>query len=98
MQDGSRVTHPRPQFRRREWTSLDGDWEFALDPEARWTSPAEAAFDRTIVVPFAPETRASGVCEGGFFKACWYRRKLPTPELSDGQRLHLHFGAVDYEA
>jgi beta-galactosidase/beta-glucuronidase len=98
MQDGSRVTHPRPQFRRREWTSLDGEWEFALDPEARWTSPAEAAFDRTIIVPFAPETRASAVCEGGFFKACWYRRKLQAPELTDGQRLHLHFGAVDYEA
>ena len=27
--------YPRPQFRRSEWLSLNGEWEFALDPAAR---------------------------------------------------------------
>ena len=52
----------------------------------------------TIIVPFAPETPASGIGETGFFRACWYRRRFDAPELEDGQRLLLHFGAVDYAA
>jgi len=48
--------HPRPQFRRAGWTSLDGEWNFALDPEARWTRPDSAVWSDTIRVPFAPET------------------------------------------
>src|SRR5690349_12077272 len=98
MPDGMRITHPRPQFRRREWHSLDGEWEFALDSEAQWRSPHEAQFDRRIIVPFAPETRASGVFETGFFKSCWYRTRIAAPPLGPGERLRIHFGAVDDEA
>lgn len=25
--------HPNPQFRREEWFSLDGKWDFAFDDE-----------------------------------------------------------------
>jgi beta-galactosidase/beta-glucuronidase len=84
-------------LQRAAWTSLDGTWEFALDPEARWRRPDEVSFDREIVVPFAPETPASGLAQQGFFKACWYRRRVearPAP----GRRLLLHFGAVDHRA
>ena len=98
MPDASRPTHPRPQLRRRDWTSLDGEWQFALDPEARWTAPGQVEWDRTIRVPFAPETAASGVGDPGFYKACWYRRAVPAPPARPGERLLLHFGAVDYEA
>src|SRR6185436_10643221 len=98
MPDGDRPTHPRPQLRRREWTSLDGEWQFALDPDARWGLPGDVAWDRTIRVPFAPETAAGGVGETGFFKACWYRRELRPPPLPPGHRLHAHFGAVDFAA
>jgi beta-galactosidase/beta-glucuronidase len=97
MADRTRPTHPRPQFR-RPWSSLDGEWDFALDPEARWSDPDQVVWDRRIRVPFAPEVEASGVGETGFFKRCWYRLKLPAPELRAGERLHVHFGAVDYEA
>lgn len=90
--------YPRPQLRRPGWTSLDGGWEFALDPEARWRRPDEVRFDRRIVVPFAPETPRSGVGETGFFRACWYRRTFERPALGPEERLILHFGAVDHEA
>ena len=67
-------------------------------PGAEWSSPAAVTWDREIVVPFAPETEASGVEEMGFFRACWYRRTFDAPALAAGERLILHFGAVDYRA
>jgi beta-galactosidase/beta-glucuronidase len=90
--------YPRPQLVRDTWGSLDGPWDFAIDAEARWRIPEEVVWDRRILVPFAPETEASGVGEQGFFQACWYRRRLEVPELAPDERLVIHFGAVDYAA
>lgn len=90
--------YPRPLLRRAEWTSLDGEWEFMIDAEGRVDHVRDVVFDRTIVVPFAPETRASGVGDTGLFRACWYRRRVELAERTGGERLLLHFGAVDYEA
>jgi beta-galactosidase/beta-glucuronidase len=88
--------YPRPQLQRAEWVSLNGEWEFAFDREGRWRLPSQVAFDRTILVPYSPETPASGIGDTGFFKVCWYRKTFDTPELKGSQRLMLHFGAVDY--
>jgi beta-galactosidase/beta-glucuronidase len=90
--------YPRPQLRRSRWRSLNGPWGFAIDADASWSNPEQVDFDRTIVVPYAPETPKSGVGEAGFYQACWYRRRIDVPELEDGERLILHFGAVDYHA
>ncbi|HEU4693240.1 MAG TPA: glycoside hydrolase family 2 TIM barrel-domain containing protein, partial [Vicinamibacterales bacterium] len=90
--------YPRPQLRRQTWYSLNGDWDFALDPDERWTSPAEVGWDRQIRVPFSPETRASGVADTGFYRRCWYRRHVHAPAVAPHQRLLLRFGAVDYSA
>jgi beta-galactosidase/beta-glucuronidase len=89
-------SYPRPQLQRDIWISLNGLWEFSLDREASWTNPEVVVWDRTILVPFSPETSASGVGETGFFNAVWYRRTFARPKLERGQRLILHFGAVDY--
>src|SRR5215813_9764159 len=90
--------YPRPQLRRGNWLSLDGQWEFAIDPEARWTRPDQVRWTDTIRVPFAPETPASGVGNTSLYRACWYRRTFDRPALGPGERLLLHFGAVDYQA
>ena len=90
--------YPRKQLRREQWTNLNGRWQFAIDADGEWTSPRQVTFDRTINVPYAPETPASGVEETGFFSAVWYRRTFSTPKLLDDQRLILHFGAVDHIA
>ena len=90
--------HPRPQLQRAEWESLNGSWDFAIDARGEISDPAQVAWDRRIMVPFAPETTASGVGTTGFFTAVWYRREFPRPELKAGERLILHFGAVDYHA
>ncbi len=90
--------YPRPLLERAEWISLNGRWEFAIDYEARWNIPEHVIWNAAILVPFSPETPASGVCDTGYYRACWYRRAFEAPRLEAGQRLILHFGAVDYSA
>ena len=89
---------PRPLLRRAGWISLDGPWDFALDREGRWGTPAQVEWSGTITVPFSPETRASGIGEAGFFLACWYRRAVRLQPTAPGERWLLHFSAVDYAA
>src|SRR5690606_8298036 len=50
-----------------------------------------------INVPFSPETSASGIGNTEFYLAVWYRRQFKAPELRPGQRVILHFEAVDYD-
>jgi beta-galactosidase/beta-glucuronidase len=90
--------YPRPQLRRRQWTSLNGPWRFAIDADARWSRPEEVVWDRTIEVPFSPEAPRSGVGDTSLFKACWYSRTIEAEALEPRERLILRFGAVDYEA
>lgn len=90
--------YPRPMLERDDWTSLDGPWEFALDANAQWRLPEEVQWDRRIEVPFSPETERSGIHENGLFRSCWYRRAFEVRDRRDGQRVILHFGAVDYHA
>lgn len=90
--------YPRPQLERPEWTNLNGPWDFALDSDARYVEPADVQWTSTILVPFAPETPASGIGNTGFYRAVWYRRTFDAPPLTSKKRLLLHFGAVDYFA
>ncbi len=90
--------YPRPQLERAEWTCLNGQWDFALDPEGCWSDPGDATWNAQITVPYSPETAASGIGNTGFYRACWYRRTFDAPELKSGERLILHFGAVDQAA
>ncbi len=91
-------SYPRPQLVRERWISCNGPWQFALDPEARWSTPAAVSWQTTITVPFAPETPLSGVGDTSFFRACWYQRSLALPSPAPDERLILHFGAIDYAA
>lgn len=91
--------YPRPQVKRAAWTSLNGEWSFHLDRDAVARHPADVPWDdTTIVVPFAPETAASGIGATSFIHAAWYRKHFSAPEMNFGDRLLLHFGAVDYDA
>jgi hypothetical protein len=90
--------HPRPMLRRGGWFTLDGPWEFAIEPRPRWQRPADLELGCTIEVPFAPETPRSGIGNTGLYGGCWYRRRLLLPPLGPEERLLLHFNAVDYEA
>ncbi len=89
--------YPRPQLQRAQWTSLNGKWRFCYDDEARHTSPDEVrSWTHEIVVPYPPESKASGIGDRGFHKACWYQRDFDVAPGED--RVILRFGAVDYAA
>jgi beta-galactosidase/beta-glucuronidase len=90
--------YPRPQLRRRQWHSLDGEWDFAVDPTSAIERPDEVRWTHRIRVPFAPEAPLSGIGDTSFFRACWYARQLERPTLPPGHHWLLHFGAIDYEA
>src|SRR5215213_5917860 len=94
--------HPRPQLQRAVWISLDGPWRFAFDSGRAWNHPAEIAeWPLVIQVPFAPESKLSGIGDSGFHPVCWYERDFDLERDSHargGSRVLLHFGAVDYFA
>jgi beta-galactosidase/beta-glucuronidase len=100
-----RAEHPRPDFVRADWQTLNGRWDFEFDDadrgmSERWYAPGARRFSKTIVVPFTFQTRLSGVGDAAFHDVVWYRRALDLPEefRRGGKRVVLHFGAVDYEA
>jgi beta-galactosidase/beta-glucuronidase len=87
--------YPRPQLARERWHNLNGLWDYAITSK---TAPAPAKFDGKILVPFAPEAALSGV--GKILQPeerLWYRRAFEVPIAWKGERILLHFGAVDYE-
>lgn len=97
-----RPEHPRPDFARADWQSLNGRWEFEFDDQdqglrARWFE-GSTPFSKTIVVPYTFQSRMSGIGDTGFHDVMWYRRALDVPAGWTGRRVLLNFGAVDYEA
>ena len=69
--DPAAHAYPRPQLVRDGWTSLNGRWQFVLDPAGRWRRPEYVRWDDgEIVVPFAPETPTSGVGDTSFYQDC----------------------------
>jgi beta-galactosidase/beta-glucuronidase len=90
--------YPRPQLQRDHWYSLNGLWDFAFDIEGERSHPDLVDWSTQIVVPFSPETAASGLGKTGFTRVCWYRKRCEVPACRAGQRWILHFGAVDWQA
>jgi len=97
-----RPEHPDPQRFRRQWLNLNGSWDFAVDAglnglAAGWQKAATWSGQRSITVPFCPESRLSGVQIKDFLPAVWYRRAFRIPAEWRGCRVRLHFGAVDFD-
>ncbi len=95
-----RPEYPRPQLRREAWLCLNGQWQFEID----WADTGvergvhERELGERILVPFAPESTASGIGQVDFMAAVWYRRTLRIPADWAGSDVLLHFGAVDHDA
>ncbi len=87
--------YPRPMMTRTHWLNLNGLWEYAIQER---TASAPETYDGQILVPFAVESALSGVGrQVGENNRLWYRRTFNVPEDWTGQRILLHFGAVDWE-
>lgn len=97
-----RTEYPRPQLQRKEWKSLNGEWNFAFDDQnigmkEQWYHNA-AALTKKINVPFAYQTELSGINDSSFHDVVWYQREFEVPGDWNEKRIMLHFGAVDYYA
>ena len=59
-----RCEHPRPDRKREEWLSLNGEWDFEIDNDLIGKDREfykRASLDGKIIVPFCPESSLSGV-------------------------------------
>lgn len=94
-----RSEHPQPQARRAAWQTLNGVWEYWEVPDGGcedMTGLRGGRYPEKIVVPFARESRLSGIGRRDFATSVWYRRRVAVPGGWVGRRVRLHFGAVDW--
>lgn len=90
MQKFDVSNHPRPDFIRDHWESLNGEWDFSFDTDI---------FDYKIQVPYVYQSKMSGIGITKDHEVIWYRKNFHiSSDKINGKRLLLKFGAVDYEA
>ncbi|MCQ2399381.1 MAG: beta-galactosidase, partial [Clostridia bacterium] len=105
-----RKEYPRPELVRKNWLNLNGEWQFGFDyanndvtrhvldnKNVLYRPFNDGMFDKKINVPFAPESKLSGIGNIDFFGACRYRKTVKIPEKWQG-RIILHFEACYYNA
>ena len=91
--------HPNPQFTRKDFVNLNGEWNFCFDDNN--IGIKEKYFNNfptthKINVPYTYETEASGIHDETVHNVVWYNRKIN--HTSTGNRTLLHFEGVDYHA
>jgi len=88
--------YPRPQMVREKWQNLNGLWQYGT------TKPEDASpanFAGQILVPFCYESALSGVGKPSIpDQRLWYRRTFKIPANWKGERVLLHFGAVNWDS
>ena len=95
--DNALPKYPRPQMTRERWQNLNGVWQFA-GASADEAPPVGQNLSERILVPYPVESALSGIKR--YEDRMWYRRTFTVPDtwqVSNGQRLLLHFEAVDYQ-
>ena len=88
--DGAWDIHPDPQMKRESFLSLCGTWQLSAI-----SKKGEAPLG-DITVPYPPESRLSGIeRQLGKGEKYIYQKAFTLPENMRGERVILHFGAVD---
>ena len=99
------IKHPSPQFARKDYVLLNGEWDFGFTQrrgKVKFSSDyslaqklqKEYSFKKKIKVPFCPESELSNIGYTGFISRAIYRKKVKIKK--DGSRVFLHIGAADY--
>ena len=88
--------YPRPQMTRENWENLNGYWQYAIQDKS---AKQPSKFEGEILVPFPVESELSGVKRlVGDDKYLWYKKSFKAPKTKSGEKVLLHFGAVDWES
>ena len=87
--------YPRPLMQRTDWMNLNGLWDYAV----RKAGAPFGKADGRILVPYCIESSLSGVGRTvAVDEYLWYHRTFSLPKSWKGNRVLLHFGAVDWKA
>ncbi|MFW9924889.1 MAG: glycoside hydrolase family 2 protein [Candidatus Thorarchaeota archaeon] len=88
--------YPRPQLQRGHWLNLNGFWDYGIT-KRRVTE--NFFYDDEILVPFPIESLLSGVKRNLHpSEKLWYRKFFTIPKQFQGERVIIHFGAIDWES
>ncbi len=100
-----RQEYPNPQFERKNWQNLNGEWDFGFKKSERgfsFSTDENRAIDvhknskypYKINVPFCMESTLSGIGYTDFVNMVWYRKSVLIKKGKS--RVFLHIGAADY--
>lgn len=93
-----RNEYPRPHFRRDNWLSLNGIWEFEFDDnkdgELRGIHRGNVKLSNEINVPFTYQYPDSGIGDKTFHDTLWYKRSFLYDKTD--KNVILGFNASDY--
>ena len=86
---------------RSSWLNLNGEWQFEFDDDdlglkERWYE--KGAFGKTIIVPYAYQTKLSQINIQDIHEIVWYSKEVNFEPDMLKDRIIIHFGAVDYKA
>ncbi len=88
--------YPRPQLVRKEWTNLNGLWDYAITSATNQERPIK--WDGEILVPFSLESKLGGVERLlNADETLWYHRTFSI-DSKDEKHWKLNFEAVDYQS
>lgn len=93
--------YPRPQFVRKEWKSLNGEWNFIFDDNNEGEIKEyfkDFPINKKINVPFTYETKLSGIEDESVHYIVWYNRKINiSKEQLQNNNVILNFEGSDYK-
>lgn len=95
-----RLSYPNPQFIRKKWIDLNGEWLFCFNDDNYAKRDKKYLrndfFDQTIQVPYSYQTKKSGIESAAKHSVVWYKKTIQLT-IEKCKRYIIHFGAVDYE-
>lgn len=93
--------YPRPQFVRKEWQNLNGEWNFVFDDNDQGETKEyfkNFPRDKKIIIPFTYETKLSGIEDESVHYIVWYNRKINIlKEQLQNNKVILNFEGSDYK-
>lgn len=92
-----RKEYPRPNYVRESWESLNGEWDFWFDDKNEFTVTTLPSEKMKINVPFAFQTKLSGINKREHHDYIWYKKEF-TISSKETQDIVLHFGAIDFHS
>ncbi len=95
-----RNEYPRPQFKRDEWFTLNGEWEFAFDDDnvgiKQGYTTGRRGLPLKINVPFTYQYPASGINTKEKHEIVWYKKAFKLKNLGNNTHALLCFNGCDY--